>query len=430
MDPDQEDTHNKKPRTARTSATAPRPAAAAAPKAGPSTSSHPRYDTSEDGELTEDPHPHPAEWMPQRRPVRSKKDINFYELHDKYQRLGRNFKYSGDRRIASTFNSKNPNHRPLRRPPPPNSPYHKHANILARLELLDGLMCFIYAFWCSDTSRGRPHIANWVTMANYLKHCKSQWPTTVADDREKALGGLVWMIQAYIHGRSLYDTGEVWKNQAFVCQQLQSRWAAEKAQQQQHRATPPMLPSPASISAGSANSTPAGRSTPLQKDATDPASSAPQRQNPGAPEPELVPPHLTAPINYLTMRNYATQSAAVHDARHAMEVSQLGLTLPVLNKYFPRTFQRMIHTSYSAADEHAPDFEDDEGELFWPSQVITGQGIGWLCHMGRAMIREFGREYGYRGAEGLLWKHIEDDGRTEGPRSEHAPLTPAAQDKR
>ena len=66
----------------------------------------------------------------------------------------------------------------------------------------------------------------------------------------------------------------------------------------------------------------------------------------------------------------------------------------------------------------------------WPSQVITGQGIGWLCHMGRAMIREFGREYGYRGAEGLLWKHIEDEGRAEGPRNENAPLTPAAQDKR
>ena len=50
MDSDSDDTHSKKPRTARVSA-APRPAAAAPPKAGPSTSSHPRFDASEDGEL-------------------------------------------------------------------------------------------------------------------------------------------------------------------------------------------------------------------------------------------------------------------------------------------------------------------------------------------------------------------------------------------
>lgn len=195
MDTDSDDTHSKKPRTARVSA-APRPAAAAPPKAGPSTSSHPRFDASEDGELPEDPPAvpppqQPTDWMPQRRPVRSKKDINFHELHDRYLKLGRNFKFSGDRRIASTFNDKNPNWRPLRRPPPPNSAYTQHASVLARLELLDGLMCFTYAFWCTDTQRGRPNPADWVTMASYLKHCKGQWPTSVGDDCEKALGGLV-----------------------------------------------------------------------------------------------------------------------------------------------------------------------------------------------------------------------------------------------
>lgn len=242
------------------------------------------------------------------------------------------------------------------------------------------------------------------------------------------------MVQAYIHGRSLHDSELVWKNQAFHCDKLQKIWAAEVAQQtqnQQARATPPMLPSPASMNAGSANSTPAGQSTPAQKEAANPSESA-QRQNPGEPEkPPPIPSHLTVPINFTSLDRYKAHTSAVFDARRAMEVSQAGLTLPVLNKSFPRTFKRMIYTSYSAADEHAPDFEDDEGELFWPSQVITGQGIGWLCHMGRAMIREFGRKYGYLGAEGLLSKQIEDAvPGADVPRPEHAPLTPAAQDKR
>lgn len=101
------------------------------------------------------------------------------------------FKFSGDRRIASTFSPRNSNYRPLRKPPHPDSPYHKYANILARLELLDGLTCFTYAFWCTDTLRGKPNPADWLTMASFLKHCKGQWPTDVTDDREKALGGLV-----------------------------------------------------------------------------------------------------------------------------------------------------------------------------------------------------------------------------------------------
>ena len=45
--------------------------------------------------------------------------------------------------------------------------------------------------------------------------------------------------------------------------------------------------------------------------------------------------------------------------------------------------------------------EDEEGELFWPGQCVTGEGLGWVCLMGRSMLREFGREVGYRGVEGL-----------------------------
>ena len=48
--------------------------------------------------------------------------------------------------------------------------------------------------------------------------------------------------------------------------------------------------------------------------------------------------------------------------------------------------------------------EDDDGELFWPGQCVTGEGLGWVCLMGRSMVREFGREFGYEGEKGVVEK--------------------------
>lgn len=194
QDPDLDDPHTKKPRTGRVSAT-PRPTpSSSAPRAGPSTS-HSRYDTSEDGELVEDLPPSSGtqsqSFVPVRRPRRSKDDIDFPGLHRKYQALGRDFKFSGDARVNSTYPSRHPNYRPLRKPPPAATKYHKHANILARLELIEGLMCFAYAFWCSDTARGKPSPADWRTMTSFMTFCKMHWPMSAGDDREKAISGLV-----------------------------------------------------------------------------------------------------------------------------------------------------------------------------------------------------------------------------------------------
>lgn len=225
------------------------------------------------------------------------------------------------------------------------------------------------------------------------------------------------MIQGYIHGRIIgLDSEAVLRNQTMHYGQILTMHAAEKEKEMKAlaaRATPPMLPSPASMTTGSANSTPASRSTPAQKekDASTPSGDAPKD-----PKEELPPSHLTVPLNGITLERYRAFSGAVHNAKLALEVAQTGLTLPVLAKHFPRTFARMVHTTYSLPDEHEPDFEDDEGELFWPAQLVTGGGIGWVCHMGRAMVREFGREFGYAGQEGLLSK-IGEDGTAGGGES-------------
>lgn len=87
-----------------------------------------------------------------------------------------------------------------------------------------------------------------------------------------------------------------------------------------------------------------------------------------------------------------------------MTESQRTLTLPIMAKHFPRTFARMMYTSLSASDEIEPDIEDEEGELFWPGQLVAGEGIGWVCTMGKAMIKEFAKGYGYVGLEGVIPK--------------------------
>lgn len=90
-------------------------------------------------------------------------------------------------------------------------------------------------------------------------------------------------------------------------------------------------------------------------------------------------------------------------------MAEQTLTLPVIARHFPKTFARMIYSTLAVGDEHEPDIEDDEGELFWPGQAISGEGLGWLCLMGQAMLREFGRPYGYKGLAGVVPKPRPED---------------------
>ena len=115
----------------------------------------------------------------------------FDELYDKYHGYGRMLKYSGDRRLLSTFHTKNPTYIALPDPPPPQSPYHKYGNLIARLELIDALVDFVYAIWAKDYSRKRSR-GNWSSIEAFLVYCKRKWQVEDgADEREKALSGLM-----------------------------------------------------------------------------------------------------------------------------------------------------------------------------------------------------------------------------------------------
>jgi len=189
--------------------------------------------------------------------------------------------------------------------------------------------------------------------------------------------------------------------------------------------TPPMLPSPASIAANSANSTPTGSdSTP--KPSLDLSSASSQgdavKTGPAVPRDLLppkysvnkhlpIPPHVTAVANEITfsikpqlIHSLYSHSKSFYKAREMIATAESVLNLPIIARHFPRTFARMVYTTLSPNEEFEPDFEDEEGELFWPTQCASGEGLGWVCLMGQAMIKEYGKPYGYIGHAGIIKK--------------------------
>ena len=131
--------------------------------------------------------------VPVRRPRRGRPPpSHFDQTHDQYHRFGRLLKYSGDARFWSAFPSTNKEYKPLLNPPPLNSPYHKHAGLIARLELIDALVCFTYSIWCKDYGRQQCQRDTWGTVESFLNWCKHKWQAdNTVGDREKAFIGLM-----------------------------------------------------------------------------------------------------------------------------------------------------------------------------------------------------------------------------------------------
>lgn len=197
--------------------------------------------------------------------------------------------------------------------------------------------------------------------------------------------------------------------------------------------TPPMLPSPASIApTNSANSTPTNRDGSTPNTAARPPSATrnppPQQSRPQVP-PKPNPPFFplmprrvregpaAPPLSYLEAASKVTEPIDVNmiwslkdlmttfrSSASSMSEAQQTLNLATLARHFPTTFSRMVSSTLSPTEEHEPDFEDEEGELFWPGQLVTGEGLGWVCLMGKAMIKEFGKAYGYKGLDGVVPK--------------------------
>lgn len=247
------------------------------------------------------------------------------------------------------------------------------------------------------------------------------------------------MIESFIHGRkvvySMRQHVEADVDRLVNRVKVKIADAAEAAANTglgpKSQPTPPMLPSPASIAApNSANSTPTNRDngTPnVSSGRSDSATAQPATTRPRFSGPTLVPfplipDHLTKspdpipehimlamaavtePVGPTFVQDIKDVTARLQSAGYCMTNAQATLNLPVLMRCFPTTFARIIHTSLLPTEEHEPDFEDEEGELFWPGQIITGEGLGWVCLMGKAMISEFGKAYGYKGLNGVVPK--------------------------
>lgn len=242
------------------------------------------------------------------------------------------------------------------------------------------------------------------------------------------------MIEGFIHTRKLayMATSHLEKDVNLLYEDLKAKiaQAAIKAEQDilsapKTQAPSAMLPSPASIApTNSANSTPITRDDGTPDNTTSTPSNHPQRAayHPGQsiiPEKILperyrdspIPAHVmdamvaaTTDVGPTLVQNLREQTLGTTSAGYAMTTAQSSLNISTLVRFFPNTFARVVYTTLSPTDEHEPDFEDEEGELFWPGQSISGEGLGWVCLMGKAMIKEFGKAYGYKGLEGVVPK--------------------------
>jgi hypothetical protein len=131
--------------------------------------------------------------VPIRRPKKGKPPQRHFDaLHDKYHQYGRVLKYSGDARFWSTYPPTHREYRPLLDPPHPSSPYHKHGGLIARLELLDALVCFTYSIWNRDYTRRSCNHDTWGTIEAFLGWCKQKWHVEEGtSDAERAFLGLM-----------------------------------------------------------------------------------------------------------------------------------------------------------------------------------------------------------------------------------------------
>lgn len=113
---------------------------------------------------------------------------------------------------------------------------------------------------------------------------------------------------------------------------------------------------------------------------------------------------VTVEVSPNMINHIQNQTQWLLQAQTCLKNAETTLNLPKLAKNFPITFARMIHSSLGPDEEFQPDMEDEEGELYWPGQCISGEGLGWLCLMGKAMINEFGKDIGYIGLKGIIPK--------------------------
>lgn len=66
---------------------------------------------------------------------------------------------------------------------------------MARLELVDALICFTYSLWSKDYSRNVCNNDTWATIEAFLGWCRDKWQAEEGtNDAEKAFLGLMYAL--------------------------------------------------------------------------------------------------------------------------------------------------------------------------------------------------------------------------------------------
>ncbi|KAH9940480.1 uncharacterized protein BXZ73DRAFT_88711 [Epithele typhae] len=368
-----------------------------------------KLEPQEDGELKEEPTassssvpvpvpalaPTPAPpSFPVRRPRRAvPSSAEWTGMANQSFRHARILKYSGYARIASEHPPTSKDYKPLSHPPPAGSPYALHSLRIARLEIVESFVQAVYAIWCMDqipeSSRNEKSCNrnSWRTTEEAVRAIESKLQAEAGDEREKAFVGLIQMIHGFILSRKVYYAvkGTDAMNDRKLGVIREKKKALELARNAQQTN---MLPSPASSSTtSSSHSTPLGGHN-----------AAPHR-----PPPPPPPPHPTAEnsdirvdVTEMFLLQNRSLSGSVRMVGGRFADAEDTLSLSTLCRHFPRTFARVVHSNLSAQDEYQPDFQDQECELHWPVQSLTGGGLGWACHMGMSMVKEYGKDFGYQ----------------------------------
>ena len=72
-------------------------------------------------------------------------------------------------------------------------------SLIARIELVDSLVCFTYSHWLSDYSARSCNTGAWRSNASLTQVVSQLWTTDAVDEREKCFNGLVYVSFIFKH---------------------------------------------------------------------------------------------------------------------------------------------------------------------------------------------------------------------------------------
>ena len=127
-----------------------------------------------------------------RRPRRGVLPVAEWDsIYEKCFAHGRMLKYSAYARVAAAHPTTSKDYKALRVSLNPSSSYVKHSLLMARLELIDSLLHFIYGLWGKENAVRNCYRSSWRTVEEAIHKTEAKWQAEGRDEREKAFLGLM-----------------------------------------------------------------------------------------------------------------------------------------------------------------------------------------------------------------------------------------------